>query len=635
MFSMIGPFRARRPSSRRPPASRPLAIEPLEDRRLLAATALEPLADISPAAASTTLAQLTSLGSTLFFSAAPNGTNRELWKSDGTATGTVMVKNINPNSNSDPLQLTAVNDTLFFTAADGSHGRELWKSDGTTGGTMLVKDISATGSAFPSTAAHITPFAHIGSTLFFGANDGVNGNQLWKSDGTSDGTTPVSTFTSPASATISNITPVGQSLFFVFDNGSDAKLYVTDAAGAAPALVKEINATGDDAVEFLSAIGSTLYFRADDGTAGLELWKTDGTAQGTTMVKDIRTVPSSAASAYPNQLTNVGGTLYFSAINQGANRELWKSDGTAANTVKVKEINAGFNSAAPSLLTNVGGTLFFTATDGTNNELWKSNGTDAGTVRVTSAHLPSTPSNLINVGGTLYFTGTTAAAGVELWRSDGTDAGTAMVKDLEMGATGSAPTGLTEFFGRIVLVATTAATGTEIFHEPPASYADFDLDHDTDGADFLKWQRVLGTSDATTDANKNGAVDAADLTAWKSNFGYFAGASAASAANAESAESATSLAAERAAGPSFAANVFLVSDLFASDADAPEAVPQQAVVDDGFAAHDAALIALMDRALPVVSSSSTTSGPAGDALIPAGSDDLPTDVGDSAFADLL
>src|SRR5205807_5582603 len=97
-----------------------------------------------------------------------------------------------------------------------------------------------------------------------------------------------------------------------------------------------------------------------------ELWKSDGTAAGTALVKDIN--PGSAygfpASSSPNNLTAVGGTLFFSA-NDGTNgKELWKSDGTAAGTVLVKDINPGIADSYPSALTAADGPLFIAADDG-------------------------------------------------------------------------------------------------------------------------------------------------------------------------------------------------------------------------------------------------------------------------------
>ena len=123
----------------------------------------------------------------------------------------------------------------------------------------------------------------------------------------------------------------------------------------------------------LAPLMGSLYFSAKDDTHGRELWKSDGTAAGTVVVKDVR--PGSEGSL-PRGLTDVGGTLYFSAGDGTHGGELWRSDGTATGTVMVKDIWAGSKGSHPSGLTDVGGTLYFAADDGTHGwELWKSDGT--------------------------------------------------------------------------------------------------------------------------------------------------------------------------------------------------------------------------------------------------------------------
>src|SRR5438093_87833 len=110
-----------------------------------------------------------------------------------------------------------------------------------------------------------------------------------------------------------------------------------------------------------------------------ELWKSDGTAAGTVLVRDIN-----RGTAYPYALrgTNVNGTLLFAAFYPETGLELWKSDGTAAGTVLVKDINRSADSS-PGWLTDVNGTLFFAAFDRpTDRRLWKSDGAAAGTVLV-------------------------------------------------------------------------------------------------------------------------------------------------------------------------------------------------------------------------------------------------------------
>ena len=150
-------------------------------------------------------------------------------------------------------------------------------------------------------------------------------------------------------------------------------------------LVRDINAvssTEGSTPYSIIDVNGTTFFSASTITSGYELWKSDGTLSGTVLVKDIN---AGSLNAYPLDLTNVNGTLFFSAA--GANgSELWKSDGTSAGTVLVKDIRAGSSSGLPPLLrvlVNVNGTLFFTADDGvTGYELWKSDGTAAGTVLV-------------------------------------------------------------------------------------------------------------------------------------------------------------------------------------------------------------------------------------------------------------
>ena len=158
--------------------------------------------------------------------------------------------------------------------------------------------------------------------------------------------------------------------------------------GAAPAgaidftasPLKDINAiqSGSTPNQITSVGGGVAFYAATTAATGLELFRTDGTPGGTTLVKDIE--PGATGSG-PKYLTDVGGTLFFTAEDEGGGKELWKSDGTAAGTVQVKDINPGPDGSDPSNLTEVGGTLFFSADDGTTgSELWKSDGTPGGTV---------------------------------------------------------------------------------------------------------------------------------------------------------------------------------------------------------------------------------------------------------------
>ena len=230
-----------------------------------------------------------------------------------------MIKDIQPGSiGSLPADLATVGGSVYFKANDGTIGSELWKSDGTLEGTVLVKDIRPGASnSLPRL------LSNVGGTLYFSAHDGTNGNELWKSDGTPEGTV----------------------------------------------LVKDIDPgiSSSGSQEFTD-VGGTLFFSTNDGTNGYELWKSDGTPEGTVLVKDINPGSASAGVSDP---VDVDGILYFTALDPTNGAELWKSDGTPDGTTLVKDINPGSNDSFPGDTTNVGGTLYFHANDGANGyELW-------------------------------------------------------------------------------------------------------------------------------------------------------------------------------------------------------------------------------------------------------------------------
>ena len=392
-------------------------------------------------------AAMVGVDGTLFFTVEDDG-NSELWRSDGTRAGTVRVKRF-PSSDSDgygsdgPSDLTAVGDTLFFTASDDVHGEELWRSNGTRAGTVLVKDIrpgNDDGGGYDDYSYGPDDLTAVGDTLFFTADDGVRGQEVWRSDGTKAGTVLVKNIRAGSYGSYAEgFTAVGDEVFFRARDGVHGReLWRSDGTSAGTDLVEDINPGGVSAnPDGLAGVGDTLFFSAENGTEGRDLWTSDGTAAGTVLVKEFASTGDDYDEYGIQEIVPVGDTVFFGADDGVHGLELWSSDGSEAGTVMVKDIRPGDYPSDPSSLVAAGSRLFFTARDGVHGqELWTSDGTAAGTLLVEDIYPGagrSRPRELTESGGDLFLRADDGRHGDELWRSDGTETGTSMVVDINKG----------------------------------------------------------------------------------------------------------------------------------------------------------------------------------------------------------
>ncbi len=368
---------------------------------------------------------------------------------------------------SNPAELVPVNKAIFFRANDGLNGAELWRSDGSQAGTGLVADIfpgTDTLSGLPNSSTP-TGLVDVAGTLFFAADDPAGGAELWRSDGTPASTSMIKDINPGGASSPTSLANVGGTLFFAANDGSNGmELWKSDGTESGTMMVQDIR-SGNPASSptYLLGVNGTVFFSANDGSTGTELWKSDGTVPGTALVLDIR---NGRPGSNPTDFVDVNGTLFFVADDGSNGREVWKSDGTPGGTALLADINAGKFDANPSALTNVNNTLYFAADNSIDGvELWKSDGTVAGTALVKDifAGGSSSPSSLTLAGVTLFFTANDGASGTELWKSDGTDAGTVMVKDIVAGSGSSGPQELASVNGTLFFTADDGTNGRELW----------------------------------------------------------------------------------------------------------------------------------------------------------------------------
>ena len=383
-----------------------------------------------------------------------------------------LVKDVNPTDGSSISQLVAFQEKLFFVANDGS-GLALWSSDGTTTRTTLIHsdeilELAATkkvlyftttnglwssdGTAampIPIASGEIIELAATKRVLYF-----TTAESLWATDGKVGGTTLI------RPGMITELMAAGEMLYFTtsVSNGQRERLWLLDRSDANPLLLHE--ALG---ISLYYSVGRQLYFSSfspspmDPQIGSTRLWRTDGTQAGTTFL--LRLEKNPAIREYIYTMVDLNGTSFFVKAERGRFHqayELWKSDGTAADTQFLEVIASfdlfGWENYIVSPLVVAGGKAFCTTIfengieDTSTLDLWVSDGTVEGTyvVEQLTPQVPFTTDpglipELVHGGTQLLFTAYSEAHGRELWTSDGTASGTQLFQDINPGGDSADP----------------------------------------------------------------------------------------------------------------------------------------------------------------------------------------------------
>ncbi len=307
----------------------------------------------------------------------------ELWTTNGTAGGTGLVKDISLGldegppppfpttigpSSSLPSFFERFRNSVLFAATEKTAGREPWITDGTAAGTRLLLDIKPTPPGGPGSdkSSDPGPFVRFGGRVFFAADDGVRGRELWRTDGTAAGTTLARDLRPGAAGSHPrDLVRMGTRLFFLADGGDSDALWTMAPEGQVTRV--RLLAKGQRASSLVAA-GNRLFFVVDEPATGPELWTSTGTRAGTRKVLDIR---PGALGSYPQELTAVEGLLLFAADDGVHGLEPWVSDGTAAGTRLLADLASGVAASGPGSFTLAGELVAFDADDGIHGrELW-------------------------------------------------------------------------------------------------------------------------------------------------------------------------------------------------------------------------------------------------------------------------
>lgn len=371
---------------------------------------------------------------------------RELWSYNPATQKSTLLKDIWPgymSGLSNKPYFTKINNKVYFIANNNSSYLQIWETDGTALGTQKVKDLPSNYETIVQAAGNklfifsnkelsvynpanneltsLKTFDYTYGTmkletfnnqLFFAANDGISGKEIWKSDGTVSGTTLLKDIAPNSGSSISNefkiLTLNNGKFYFIANTTTGYQLYESDGTTAGTVSIKPLQGTGE--LNGASLGNHFVFSGFDPAAGGAEPWISDGTAAGTKILKDI--YPGNTSSLGISKFFRINNKVYFESNsngNPGYSNYIWETDGTEAGTVL-------FNTPTNNVLHGVSSDAQHLILTKPNewNRFWIANGNSAQTFEITQFGMPAN-NGFIDLNSKIYFTGTNAKHGSELF----------------------------------------------------------------------------------------------------------------------------------------------------------------------------------------------------------------------------
>lgn len=379
-----------------------------------------------------------------------------------------MVKDIYPGAmGSTPGRFSVINNKLAFFANDSTDGYELWSSGGTDATTKLVYDINP-GAADADFMLDYVKMAMVGNKVYFPADDGTHGIELYSWDGTNAPMLASDIHPGAAGSLFTELAAVQNTIYFPTNDATyGVELWSYNPINGHSQIVADIRSGLQDSDPHnLVAYKNKLIFAATDGITGTELYMYDPVSQTASRIFDIN---PGIESSDPQSLVVLNDKLYFSATSGAAGRELYMYDGT--NVVRVTDIYPGSGDGIQAVANGeinigaIGNIIYFNGTNGGGMEqqiyMYDPATNKSSLYAIINLTETSKPSNFTTYGNKLYFSADDGAHGNELWAIDGNNHNYIVYDINDSGD--SDPMDLTVMNGKLYFSAYSPAYGRELY----------------------------------------------------------------------------------------------------------------------------------------------------------------------------